>query len=618
MRPQNITQTLLNHITKTCPSNLKHELLKEAFLHCSEEDKNDESIINEFENIAKKYNMFNEWNLLKNPTAPDWKIAQIRKEKEDQIANQKLVDENEKHFSKLSDNAIITNQKILYSIASNYCDMYDLNTSSENLTDKTFHRLTDLLRSLIYNPLNSNKENLESLAESMATSSSIRKIDLIYYVSSVLNSEINFGNLNQNFSKYLYILTMINQNIVNIVKGTFLKQYEQRSHNAIATIKEYILYTIQIAIPNFSDLFFSYLDEEFNLDRLKGIAVIHVSNNSDYANELILSFIALYSFNISNSDLVNIHSYSGLDKDNDSRIKVLLSMTNNSVSVTERELRVFFELFETTRNFFSMIPVECKVKLINLFMNHVQRKTTAKSREFDELEHFISNKGIYKLGLDGAEKLYKLRKSQNDSWSNLILRERDRLKQEHSDIKYKPYTPKKLCDFIFNDAILDKKDFFTDFFIKLNALKDNIEDNRDQQKSQFYKSLKPLKPKIENECRDILLIRLKDLYKNTIEFSPEKQESQNTRVDINVKCKNNPHFEIQIESKRDSNTPEIYTGIPNQLINSYLSKGVEYGIYLIFYFGSLKNKPLLLKKVKNSIPEEYKDKIKIVLIDLKY
>ena len=48
----------------------------------------------------------------------------------------------------------------------------------------------------------------------------------------------------------------------------------------------------------------------------------------------------------------------------------------------------------------------------------------------------------------------------------------------------------------------------------------------------------------------------------------------------------------------------------------YFSSGVQHGVYLIFYFGDLKNKALMLEKVYKSLPEEYSDKIKIVCIDL--
>jgi len=45
---------------------------------------------------------------------------------------------------------------------------------------------------------------------------------------------------------------------------------------------------------------------------------------------------------------------------------------------------------------------------------------------------------------------------------------------------------------------------------------------------------------------------------------------------------------------------------------------VKFAIYIIFYFGDKKNKEQLLKDVQNDIPSDYKDKIKVVCIDLTY
>ena len=52
-------------------------------------------------------------------------------------------------------------------------------------------------------------------------------------------------------------------------------------------------------------------------------------------------------------------------------------------------------------------------------------------------------------------------------------------------------------------------------------------------------------------------------------------------------------------------------------IDKYLNMSTPNGIYLIFYFGKLKNKDLMLKKVYKSLPSAFENKIKIYCIDLK-
>ena len=78
-------------------------------------------------------------------------------------------------------------------------------------------------------------------------------------------------------------------------------------------------------------------------------------------------------------------------------------------------------------------------------------------------------------------------------------------------------------------------------------------------------------------------------------------------------------IEVQVECKKDGNG-DIYKGIPNQLIERYmkpeLPSGVQFGIYLIFYFREKNKKEEFLEKVEKTISEEYSEKIRIVCIDL--
>jgi hypothetical protein len=170
---------------------------------------------------------------------------------------------------------------------------------------------------------------------------------------------------------------------------------------------------------------------------------------------------------------------------------------------------------------------------------------------------------------------------------------------------------------ILDEGILPIKssnDFFKDINQKIEKLKIEIEDNRNNDISSFYRDKKLTEQKTEDECRDIILQRLNDKYQNEILCVKEQNEANN-RVDINIKYKNNLNLEVQIESKRDDNK-DIYKGIKNQLIDKYFSSNVQYGIYLIFYFANKKDKTVLLEKVNKSIPKEYVDNIKVVCIDL--
>ena len=147
---------------------------------------------------------------------------------------------------------------------------------------------------------------------------------------------------------------------------------------------------------------------------------------------------------------------------------------------------------------------------------------------------------------------------------------------------------------------------------KIENLKNKIEDNRDMDKEPFYNQ--DGSPKNEESCRDVILHRLKDKYGYDINFTKENSEANN-RVDINIKYRANRNYEVQVECKRDDNS-NINTGISDQLIKKYFSSGVEYGIYLVFYFGYKKKKELLLEKINNDIRSKYKTKIKVIYINL--
>ena len=172
------------------------------------------------------------------------------------------------------------------------------------------------------------------------------------------------------------------------------------------------------------------------------------------------------------------------------------------------------------------------------------------------------------------------------------------------------YSVDRLKNFILSNDILSNDDFFQDVVIKFKNLKSDIEDNRNNEKESFFNDNGFCKK--EEACRDVIIQKLNDKYSNIINIIKEKHEANN-RVDINI---SKDSYEVQIECKNDFNA-NIHKGIPDQLIKKYLSSQVEYGIYLIFYFGKRKKKDLFISRVKNSIQPEYISKIAVIDIDLR-
>ena len=109
---------------------------------------------------------------------------------------------------------------------------------------------------------------------------------------------------------------------------------------------------------------------------------------------------------------------------------------------------------------------------------------------------------------------------------------------------------------------------------------------------------KPGEPKVENSCRDALLALLKPHLPHPVSAQPESQHANQNRSDIAVSA---PGFRVPIEVKRNTDR-ELWSALQKQLIAKYAvdpgSNG--YGIYIVFWFGSDKQRPRSDGKRPNS------------------
>lgn len=139
-----------------------------------------------------------------------------------------------------------------------------------------------------------------------------------------------------------------------------------------------------------------------------------------------------------------------------------------------------------------------------------------------------------------------------------------------------------------------------------------------------YKKIKNVKPKPEDDCRDVLLTTLKEkLGKLRIDAIREGSYADDKRADIRVSYNG---FNIPIEIKKDSHE-DLWNAIHTQLIPKYTrDPGAEgYGIYLVFWFGNNQIKALygkkpdspteLLKMLNQTLKPDEEHRIKICVID---
>lgn len=139
-------------------------------------------------------------------------------------------------------------------------------------------------------------------------------------------------------------------------------------------------------------------------------------------------------------------------------------------------------------------------------------------------------------------------------------------------------------------------------------------------------------PKIENDCRDLLLDRLRDrMFRfgvNANHAVPEAQRRNNRRADILLIGEG--AASLPIEAKRHLHE-EIWTAGAEQLPDYGRSPGTEgHGIYLVFWFGTevghVPNRPKDLKAIKSAEalqtalrarqPAELRPLIDIIVVDV--
>ena len=186
----------------------------------------------------------------------------------------------------------------------------------------------------------------------------------------------------------------------------------------------------------------------------------------------------------------------------------------------------------------------------------------------------------------------------------------------------------KVCQTIANQQAANAQDLAALAYSFLQDLADKILKASTNDKKHYWNcsSSKPLAPKVENDCRDLLLSALNEKLKVfEIDGQPEGCYVNSKRADIRLCSKNST---IPIEIKRNSH-PDLWKAMRDQLINQYTS-GLDtdgYGIYLVFWFG-VKDMPIppdggkkittateLQNRLTQLLSVEGREKIKVLVID---
>ena len=120
---------------------------------------------------------------------------------------------------------------------------------------------------------------------------------------------------------------------------------------------------------------------------------------------------------------------------------------------------------------------------------------------------------------------------------------------------------------------------------------------------------RPVDPKPENSCRDVVLGALRARLDDRIDVVPEAQHASNARADLRVSFSG---FAVPIEIKREGH-PGLWTGVAEQLIPKYttLPAAAGHGIYLVLWFG--RHRPRGPSGQPPTTPEELKQALEEVV-----
>ncbi len=540
------------------------------------------------------------------------------------------VEENEKFIARLTYVEKRNNFDILNACSGYYLHHLDQKYSEADLriTEKTYKDFCDILKNLFVENLDENRifngiTTLKYMAENTPMQS--RAVDYIYTAMLVLNDDYDFSTIaDEDVGEYFYIISIMNNRISGIRQSCYDQFYERhdlkRAVDVLKKFFEYFVKTLDADDASKSILLNTVLsddDGKKTLSRMKSLLHFIPQNKNERYKNLLERFLNEYALQLELDDLNNI------EIDDESlalainSLKVLKNMDESMIDKS-----VVLQLYQFIGNNLNCLKAEELFFYIKAIFDIFKDESTMIERcgIIDseqslamDLRYSFLNKVNGKRGLD-VLKLLLEHGNVSEYWENRIKTRISELQEEIIENESHKMTIEKAKEYIFNKTYVNEIDFWKDVCDKLDSIKREIEDNRDNQKDAYFQDAN--NPKEEESCRDNILIKWNDKYSMIAKATKEKYEADN-RVDINLQCLMGIPAEVQIECKKDENR-QLKTGIADQLVEKYLNKeNVNYGVYLVFNFK--KDDPeAMVAELATTIPHGYENKIDVKYIDLRY
>jgi len=604
--PTNPTRIILSKMTSDLSENQNRFLFNCALCYANGDALNGE----EMRKIATNFGFEEDLEKRLNPPKRDWELEDEKRNREEEEKRKKVLIENEAYFSK-PDSEIQGSFNDLHFIAQMLYPDGEIE-NRKTLTENTKERLTRILKDSIHFPIAPELLLVNSLANSSPQAR--RNIDTVYCVSCSLNSDIDFDSFERNYLKYLYLNCVQHE----MIKETFTCRLEAQNPGVVKeAIQEFIEILLGKFWPDQKQIFMPYVREVDNIDRVKKLIKFY-GFEEKVADRLLENLLEVLSFKILEKDLTSLSNAETNAKNNQTILALLAFSRLDKESFSQGSAIALFNLFENDFEVSSNLSEQQRIDLLGMMFD--QFNTEESIKHVDGLQSdkaccasFLREKALYQLSLNGLKRLKDIRSRIEDVWTYRIAHRISEFEQTQADQSFSKFSVIQLKEFIFQGAILSERAFFEEVCSRLKELKARIEDNRDNDKEPYFNS--DGTSKVERDCRDEVFRCLKNMFSSYLDLTREELEADN-QVDINIKYRKNPRFEVQVECKKDSNS-EVYNGIKDKLIGKYLSSQVQFGVYLVFYFGDKADKELFLKKVIESIPQGYEDKISIICFDMR-
>jgi len=586
--PTNISEVILNKINEVKDKNIQKDMFFVAMQYWGGKKNKFEKT---FKPLAEKLGFIKEYEKFLNPPKSDYEKEQEEIDKKLEKEKKETIQKNNEFFKQLTKDKFLKHFGALDFIA--YLIIFEKDVE-EYLEISLFNRMKGYYQDFIFSGNFLEFAEVKQIAKDFSV---YRKVDIVFYVGLCMsqNKKKELLQLGNNFLKYLYIVALRESRVYsNCNSEWFIKLIEkEKSKLAKEAIMEFINEVFDLkneikqflqnqGIQHLKDLFFDLLHEK------------------NFSN----SIIRIFGFQLPDNLLEKLEETKLL--------KIFIKFKKNEM-LNENELKEFYiNMFDKlSRNIAEKFNNLSREERLLIFKNFIlvfydESKMPFFNGVQSDLDITRSFARDHILNLLKEEEIEVLLKNNiSDYWTNRL---KWKLSQIEENKNYKKFRIKELKEFIENKGLLNDKDFFEYVSLKMDNLIQEIEANEDNQIKMFWDLDKP---KNENDCRDVFV----NLFKNTDFYIVDREHHiGDNRVDFEIESKIH-NWKLRVECKKDSNR-ELYTNIQTQLIGKYLEKKlVNFGIYLIFNFGK-KSKKYIKSEIERNLPPEWKNKIKIKILNL--